>query len=94
MEGRYSDYEKQLKMSKQEVKEEYKKIYDFVLEEQNKISTLLKSGANLIDKQRLLKESKEDFIRRQDYVRNSEVINETVAICVMDDIFQAQQALQ
>ena len=46
---------------------------------------LLKSGANLIDKQRLLKESKEDFIRRQDYVRNSEVINETVAICVMDD---------
>ena len=47
---------------------------------------LLKSGANLIDKQRLLKESKEDFIRRQDYVRNSEVINETIAICVMDDM--------
>lgn len=46
---------------------------------------LLKSGANLIDKQRILKESKEDFIRRQDYVRNSEFINENIMICVMDD---------
>jgi c-di-AMP phosphodiesterase-like protein len=46
---------------------------------------LLKNGANLIDKQNLLKETKEDFIRRQEYVRNSEIINENIAICIMDD---------
>ena len=46
---------------------------------------LLKNGANLIDKQNILKERKEDFIRRQQYVQKSEIINDTVAICIMDD---------
>jgi len=46
---------------------------------------LLKSGANLIDKQNLLRETREDFITRQDFVKNSELIKENVAICVMDD---------
>lgn len=46
---------------------------------------LLKNGANLIDKQNILKESKEDFIRRQDYIKKSKIINEKIAICTMDD---------
>lgn len=46
---------------------------------------LLKNGANLIDKQNILKESKEDFIKRQDYVKKSKIINEKIAICLMDD---------
>lgn len=46
---------------------------------------LLKSGANLIDKQNVLKETREDFITRQDFVKNSELIKDNIAICVMDD---------
>lgn len=46
---------------------------------------LLKSGADLIEKQRLLKESKEDFVRRHDYIKNSEMIKDNIAICIMDE---------
>lgn len=46
-------------------------------------SILVEFGADITSKQELLKESKEDFIKRADYIKNSYIINENVAICIL-----------
>lgn len=45
---------------------------------------LMKLGADNIAKQQLLKENKESYVTRQDFVKNSTMINEHMALCVMD----------
>ena len=45
---------------------------------------LLELGANNIDKQNLLKENKENYCKRQDFIKKSYMINKNMALCVMD----------
>lgn len=45
---------------------------------------LMKMGANNIKKQQLLKEDKENYFKRQTFVKNSTMITENIALCVMD----------
>lgn len=47
-------------------------------------ASLMKMGADNIEKQQLLKENKESYVTRQDFVKNSIMINEHMALCVMD----------
>lgn len=47
-------------------------------------SYLMTLGANNIEKQQLLKENKESYLARQDFVKNSNMINEKMALCIMD----------
>lgn len=46
---------------------------------------LLKVGADNILKKQLLKEDKENYCKRQDFVKNSDMVTENMALCVMDD---------
>lgn len=46
---------------------------------------LTKSGADNIIKKQLLKEDKENYCKRQDFVKNSDMITENIALCVMDN---------
>lgn len=46
---------------------------------------LIKFGADNIIKQQILKEDKENYCKRQDFVKNSNMITENIALCVMDD---------
>ena len=50
---------------------------------------LVKAGANNIIKKQLLKEDKENYCKRQEFVKNSDMITENIALCVMDsNIYQ------
>ena len=49
-------------------------------------SMLVEFGADITSKQELLKESKEDFIKRADYIKNSYIVNDNVAICILPEI--------
>lgn len=42
-------------------------------------------GASNIVKQEILKEAKEDYLKRQKYIRKSYTINENIALCIMDE---------
>ncbi len=46
---------------------------------------LMKLGADNIEKQQLLKENKEKYVARQDFVKNSNMINDNMALCIMDN---------
>lgn len=46
---------------------------------------LTRAGADNIIKKQLLKEDKENYCKRQDFVKNSEMITNNVALCVMDN---------
>ena len=46
---------------------------------------LLKVGADNILKKQLLKEDKENYCKRQDFVKNSNMITDNMALCVMDE---------
>lgn len=46
---------------------------------------LTKAGADNIIKKQLLKEDKENYCKRQDFVKNSDMVTENIALCVMDD---------
>lgn len=46
---------------------------------------LTKLGADHIQKQELLKQNKENYLKRQDYVKNSFMINHNMAMCILDD---------
>lgn len=46
---------------------------------------LTKIGADNIIKKQLLKEDKENYCKRQDFVKNSDMITENIALCVMDN---------
>ena len=53
-------------------------------------SLLVEMGADIIAKQELLKESKYDYVRRADYIKNSYTINGNIAICVLPDISKTE----
>ena len=53
-------------------------------------SLLVEMGAYIIAKQELLKESKDDYVRRADYIKNSYTINGNIAICVLPDISKTE----
>lgn len=46
-------------------------------------STLMEMGADSILKQELLKESKEEYIKRANFIRNSFMINDNIAMCIV-----------
>ena len=48
-------------------------------------SYLMENGADVIIKQELLKESKDAYIRRADYIKNSFLINGKIAMCILND---------
>ena len=53
-------------------------------------SLLVEMGADIIAKQELLKESKYDYVRRADYIKNSYTINGNIAICVLPGISKTE----
>ena len=48
-------------------------------------SNLMEMGADIIFKQQLLKETKDEYIKRADYVKQSYIIKENMAMCVLTD---------
>lgn len=46
---------------------------------------LARTGADNIIKKQLLKEDKENYCKRQDFVKNSSMITDNIALCVMDN---------
>ena len=53
---------------------------------------LTKMGADNVLKQELLKEDKKDYLERQAFIKNSYMINEKMALCIMDDnVHQSEQ---
>lgn len=48
---------------------------------------LAKMGADNVIKQELLKESKEEFVRRQEFIKDSFMINKNMAMCILDSNF-------
>lgn len=53
-------------------------------------SILVELGADVTLKQELLKESKDDYVRRADYIKNSITINGNVALCILPDISKTE----
>ncbi len=49
-------------------------------------SMLVEMGADVTQKQELLKDSKDDYVRRADYIKNSYTVNGNVALCVLPEI--------
>ena len=49
-------------------------------------SLLVEMGADVTMKQDLLKESKDDYVRRADFIKNSYTVNGNVALCVLPDV--------
>ena len=49
-------------------------------------SYLMDMGADTILKQELLKETKDDYIKRADYIKNSFMINGRIAMCILHNI--------
>ncbi len=45
---------------------------------------LIRMGADNIEKQELLKQDKDDYIKQQDFVKNSYMINSNMGICTLD----------
>lgn len=54
---------------------------------------LAKIGADNVIKQELLKESKEEFVRRQEFVRDSFMINHNMAMCILDENIYGKEDL-
>jgi len=49
-------------------------------------STLMEMGADSILKQELLKESKEDYLKRATYLGSSFMVTDNIAMCIINDI--------
>lgn len=49
-------------------------------------STLMEMGADSILKQELLKESKEEYIKRANFIRNSFMVTDSIAMCITNNI--------
>ena len=49
-------------------------------------SILVELGADVTMKQELLKESKDDYVRRADYIKNSYTVNGNVALCFLPSV--------
>ncbi|MBQ9318321.1 MAG: DHH family phosphoesterase [Bacilli bacterium] len=54
-------------------------------------SYLMKMGADVMIKQELLKESKDDYIRRADYIKNSFMINGNIAMCILNNVCMKEE---
>lgn len=54
-------------------------------------SYLMDMGADTIMKQELLKQSKDDYIRRADYIKNSFMVNDCIAICILDSVCDKEE---
>ena len=54
-------------------------------------STLMEMGADSILKQELLKESKEDYLKRATYIGSSFMINENIAMCVINKLVTTKE---
>lgn len=53
-------------------------------------SYLMEMGADTILKQELLKESKDDYIKRADYIKNSFMVNGHIAMCILHNICEKE----
>lgn len=53
-------------------------------------STLMEMGADSIMKQELLKETKEDYIKRASYIKSSFMINDNMAMCMISGITESK----
>ena len=53
-------------------------------------SKLVEMGADVLSKAELLKTSKDDYVKRADYIRNSYTANDNIAICVLPDIVKRE----
>lgn len=56
-------------------------------------SILMKLGADNILKQELLKETKEEYLKRADFIKNSYMLNSYTAICILNKINNANEDL-
>lgn len=54
-------------------------------------SILIEMGADTILKQELLKESKEDYLKRATYISSSFMVNERIAMCIINSINDNKQ---
>lgn len=54
-------------------------------------SILMDNGADIILKQELLKETKEEYIKRADYIKNSFRVNDHIAMCVLVDELKTEE---
>lgn len=57
-----------------------------------KASKLLDLGANNIEVNEILKENKDEYLKRQDLIKNAYVVN-NIAICVFDDLIYKKEDL-
>lgn len=53
-------------------------------------SILMEMGADSIMKQELLKGTKDDYIRRASYIKSSFMINDTMAMCVINKVIESK----
>lgn len=54
---------------------------------------LTSMGADPILKQELLKENKEQYLKRNEFVKQSYMLNETIAICILDECIYSKSYL-
>lgn len=54
---------------------------------------LMKIGADNVMKQELLKENKKEYLKRQDLLKNSFMINKDTALCIFDDSIYKKEEL-
>lgn len=53
-------------------------------------STLMEMGADSILKQELLKETKEEYMKRASYIKNSFMINDNMAMCIINGLTESK----
>jgi len=53
-------------------------------------STLMEMGADSIMKQELLKETKEAYIKKASFIKNSFMINDNMAMCIINDLTESK----
>lgn len=59
----------------------------------NTAAYLMKIGADNVEKQEILKENKDEYLKRQDLLKNSFMINNNTAICVFDNKIYKKEEL-
>ena len=54
-------------------------------------STLMEMGADSILKQELLKESKEEYMKRASFIRNSFMVTDDIAMCIVSEVCDSKE---
>lgn len=54
---------------------------------------LMENGADMVKKQELLKEVMSTYIKKQYFIKNSRMINDKMAICILDDFIYSNKFL-